>query len=167
MSIRIIKVKGKEYAQEVKYEWNPVKKVGKTKIIRHIGPVNPLISQKYRNTATVISSIIADKKKPKTKSSKTLKVKERQIKGDKPDVKQFIPDPELIAHVLETVVKSSVPLTRNQAYEIISQNLRDKDYDQYILKKRVGFSLTILDREGKLFRTGAGKPGDPYCYYAK
>ena len=47
MSTRIVKIRGREYDQEVEYLWDPVKKVGKTKVLRHLGRLKPLNPERY------------------------------------------------------------------------------------------------------------------------
>jgi len=47
MSIKIVKAKRRECAQEVEYRWDPIKKVGRTIPLRHLGLFKPLNPERY------------------------------------------------------------------------------------------------------------------------
>jgi hypothetical protein len=52
-------------------------------------------------------------------------------------------------------------------YNLLSQINQIKSDDRQTLRAHIGFVLTILEREGKISRTGKGKIGDTYLYSSR
>ena len=167
MSIRIVKIKGREYAQEVEYRWDPVKKVGKTIVLRHIGPVKPLNPEKYVQVRFNISTANTKVKKIRKRDTQSIEKQKKSIEQNKTELPPLTPPSDLIARVLKSVKDSDKRLSRKEVYNLLSQSSQTKPDDPQTLRKHIGFALTILEREGKISRTGKGKNGDPYLYSSK
>ena len=165
MSIRIVKIRGREYAQEVEYRWDPVKKVGKTKVLRHLGPLKPLNPERYTRVELNISTSNDKIKKIRKKINPSIEKKSGE--RNKIDLPPLTPPSDLIHIVLKSVRDSDERLSRKEVYNLLSQNSQTKPDDPQTLRMHIGFALTILEREGKISRTGKGKIGDPYLYSSR
>ena len=163
MAIRIIKVNGKEYYQEVEYRWDPIDKRGKTKVLRHLGPVKPLNPDKYSKTKLNISTPEFKKKRVNKKGNNT----NEKLEMSKSDFPPLTPPSDLIDNVLRLVEDSGKKLSRSEACSLILQNKKISLDESKTLTKHVGFALTILERKGKISRIGNGKRGDPYLYTSR
>ncbi len=161
MSIRIVKVRGRKYAQEVEYRWDPVKKVGKTIVLKHLGPLKPLNPERYINANLNISTS-KYRKRERRKNNPPIKKNIEEL--NKSYLPPLTPPSDIIATVLKSVRESEELLSRKDLYNLISHNIQRRAEDPLTLKMHIGFALTILYREGKLSRTGKGNPGDPYLY---
>ena len=153
MSIRIIKVKGRKYAQEVEYRWDPLKKVGRTIVLRHIGPLN---REDTKNKFLCINS--KNKKIGKTVNQKKPLI-EKQV-----ELVPLTPPSDLITEVLRLIEDSDEANGRKEVYNLYLQTYQKSPNNPQALKKQIGFSLTILERNGKISRSGKGGLHDPYKY---
>ena len=160
MSTRIVKIRGREYDQEVEYLWDPVKKVGKTKVLRHLGPLKPLNPERYVLVKLNISAANTRVKKIWKKGNQSIGNQKNSAEQNKTDLPPLTPPPDLIVKVLNSVKASDKRLSGNEAYNLLSQSSQIKPDEPQTLKTHIGFALTILEREGKISRTGKGKIGD-------
>ena len=167
MSIRIVKIRGREYAQEVEYRWDPVKKVGKTMVLRHLGPLKPLNPERYVQVKLNISTANDKIKKMRKKVNPSIEKQKKSAEQIKTDLPPLTPPSDLIAIVLKSVKDSDKRLSRKEVYNLLSQSSQIKPDDPQTLRMHIGFALTILEREGKISRTGKGKIGDPYLYSSR
>ena len=150
MSIRIVKIRGREYAQEVKYIWDPIKKVGKTIVLRHIGPVKPLNPQRYIPTKIITTHTTKRVKKMREKNVQFHVNKKLHIRKNKTELLPLTPPPDLLAQVLKLVKDSNRNLSRKEVYDLFLLIYKRNPDDPQTLKMRIGFALTILEREGKI-----------------
>ncbi|MHB8396303.1 MAG: hypothetical protein ACYDAZ_03755 [Thermoplasmataceae archaeon] len=165
MSIRIVKIKGREYAQEVEYRWDPVEKVGRTVVLRHIGPVRPLNPERYTKVEYISPPTRARVRRTRKEDNRTVKSGVREsTKQKKLEFLPLTPPPKLISKVLTLVRDSDKSLNRKDVYNLLLKESRKKPVDPETLRKQIGFALTILEREGKISRTGKGVIGAPYLY---
>ena len=164
MSIRIVKIKGREYAQEVEYRWDPVKKVGKTIVLRHIGPVKPLNPERYVQVRFSIPTTNTKVKKIRKGDTQSIENRKKSIVQNKTELPPLTPPSDLIARVLKSVKDSNKRLSRKEVCDLLSQSSQTKPDNPQTLRVHIGFALTILEREGKISRAGKGKIGDPYLY---
>lgn len=167
MSIRIVKIRGREYAQEVEYQWDPVKKVGKTIVLRHLGPLKPLNPERYVQVKSNISTANDKIKKIRKKVNPSIEKQRKSAEQNKTGLPPLTPPSDLIAIVLKSVKDSDKRLSRKEVYNLLSQSSQIKPDDPETIRMHIGFALTILEREGKISRTGKGKIGDPYLYSSR
>jgi hypothetical protein len=163
--VRIIKTKGKEYAQEVIYKWDSEKKVGKTIVTRHIGPISQLSPNQIKSIQSKLTSK-RGKNRYGNDAQKTKSVKSNRKESEKISYPSLTPSEEIVKQTFEIIKGSNINLSRNEVYNILVEKNIELAENQE-LKKNVGFALTILDREGKINKTGKGRKGDPYRYATK
>ena len=167
MSIRIVKIRGRAYAQEVEYRWDFVKKVGKTIVLRHLGPLKPLNPERYIRVKLNISTTNDKIKKTRKKVNTSIEKQKKSAELNKADLPPLTPPSDLIAIVLKSIKDSNKRLSRKEVYNLLSQSRQMKPDDPQTLRIHIGFALTILEREGKISRTGKGKIRDPYLYSSR
>ncbi len=167
MPIRIIKVKGKKYAQKVEYQWDPIKKAGKTIVLKHIGPVKPLNPERYKQVKFNISSSTKIVTKKRKKVNQSIEEEIIPVKKTKDEWPPLTPPTDIITEVLKLVSNSDKKLNRNEVFDLFLQMSQRTPDDPKTLKTNIGFALTILEREGKLSRVGMGGRRDPYHYWSK
>lgn len=161
--IRVIKTKNKEYAQEVIYKWDSEKKIGRTIVTKHLGP----ISRMNPNQINSIQSNLKNKKdknlyRNKTQKARSINSNEKQ--NEKNSYPSLTPSEMTLNQIYEIIIGSDLYLSRKEVYNILVEKNQQLAENQE-LKKNVGFALTILEREGKIKRTGKGRKGDPYTYH--
>lgn len=161
--LRIIKSKGREYVQEVNYKWDPISRRGRTEVVRHLGPLLPLTTDNYtEDELHKLKKITARKRKnTHVKTAKGELDKTNHADNRKMDL---TPPEVLIKAVLRILQEEEKALTRNEAFDEYVTRYRVPVDDLNIVKTQVGFSLTILDREGKIRKSGGGFKGNPYRY---
>ena len=167
MSIRIVKIRGREYAQEVKYRWDPVKKVGKTIVLRHLGPLKPLNPERYVQDKLNISSANNKIIKIRKNVNPSIEKQRKSAEQNKTDLPPLTPPSDLIAIVLKSVKDSDKRLSRKEVYNLLLQSGQIKPDDDQTLRTQIGFALTILERDGIISKTGKGKIRNPYLYSSR
>lgn len=131
----------------------------------HLGPLKPLNPEKYFQFELNIPPSKDKIKKLRKKINASIKKKSEEL--DKTDLPPLTPPSDLIAIILRSVRDSDERLSRKGVYNILLPSSQTKPGDLRTLRMHIGFALTILERDGKLSKTGKGKIGDPYLYSSR
>lgn len=158
--LRITHSKGRQYVQRVLYEWDPIKKRGITKIIEHLGPLEPINSSRYsKEDLEEINYLI--KKNSKFKNAR----KREKIKESEKKYPPLTPPNWIIDEVVKIITESHQAMNRREVYKMFRESLEYLGDDEDTAKKHVGFALTIAERKGLLVKTGKGKKGSAFKYF--
>ena len=103
MSIRIVKIRGRAYAQEVEYRWDSVKKVGKTIVMRHLGPLEPLNPERYIRVKLNKSTTNDKIKKTRKKVNTSIEKQKKSAELNKADLPQLTPPSYGVKIVLDSL----------------------------------------------------------------
>ena len=165
-SFRIIKSKGKEYVQEVKYRWDPISKTGRTEVLRHLGPLKPLNLDNYTTyELQSLKKIVSRRKVGDTRNSEKIRKKAKRTDAPHNSFPSLTPPNELINRVNRLVVNAEEPLSRTEVYLQYKFQYPNEINDEKTTRTHVGFALTNLERSGEIDRIGNGIRGEPYKYY--
>lgn len=159
---RIIKIKSREYVQEVKYVWDPDMKKGRTIVVKHIGPTDKLSKKKVNAIKKKMNMRESQKKLEGTEAGgNTLGSGLEKI--EQTSYPPLTPSEWVLGEVLEIINETPSFLSRTEVYEKFS-NKEPSLEEKSELKTQVGFALTILEFESKIKRIGEGRKGSPYKY---
>ena len=168
--IRIIRSKGRFYVQKVVYKWDSTKKRGITIVLEHLGPLEPLTSDRYsREDLKDIRLILRKQNQMQSTKTKQVALEEKQT-GKLKEQRQTVfppltPPDEIIDSVMKIILNSTKAMSRDDTFKTFSSLQVKMVSDKDAIKKQIGFALTILERKGLVKRLGTGKRGDPYSYF--
>lgn len=176
--IRVVRSRGRSYLQEVTYEWDPIQKRGITRVLRHLGPEQPVNSERHRDWELVQGrarlwrerdrrarqGLIRDGKTPPDPPSARS---DPAVPSRGPRRQVLTPSPNLITMVRESLGRLPKGGSRKEvAADLEARGLLPGDR---IIEARtqVGFALTILARRGDLELQGLGERGNPQVFSLK
>ncbi len=164
---RIIKSGGRQYVQEVKYRWDADKKIGRTKVIKHMGPLKQLTLNNYTipQLKSIRGVLSRRKKKKGNRTRKEIPMKKSVESNDlSAELPPLTPPSEVVDGVKNIIKNAERPMSRLEVYHEYKKLYPGEVLDSMNLKTQIGFALTILDRKGKISKAGKGIRGDPFQY---
>jgi hypothetical protein len=190
--IRIISSRGHEYAQEVRYLWDRVRKRGVTKVIRTLGPVRPTRRLPGRETPERIRELWKEQQEDRSRGSRRpadLRTNSSSESAKKvpPEARETVPGRSRFRvkvaapqnarsltgrvgldafdrRILELIRQDGGFVTRaSVTRSVMTAGVARPNHRQSI-RRHVSFSITRLENGGLLARTGVGGRGEPFRY---
>jgi hypothetical protein len=160
--IRVVNSRGYAYIQEVKYIWDKERKRGMTKVIRHLGPKDPVNQNRYRNKhpLTTAASLLTHQSSGKKRPSRRTLAKRR-------DYPSLSPSQELKVNIVDTLKHMPEGGNRRAVYDKLDQQGSAPFAAEEDARTLVGVALTALKRSGVVVAKGKGVRGNPFVYFLR
>ncbi len=162
--LRVVRCRGRIYIQEVLYYWDRTLKKGVTKVIRHIGPADPINHNRYAIAEISAARQRLYKERNERLSLEAKRKSNQKTKNVKRQYYPLNPSEWMRRKVLEIVESEMYGITRNGVINKFEKDVHSRDIDEKSLPTIIGITLTALYRDKALGRSGNGIRGNPFVY---
>ncbi len=164
--LRMVSCRGRSYIQEVSYYWDKESKRGVTRIIKHLGPANPINKSKHPVADIMAAKLRLNEERNERLSREAKREKREKGRSVKRQHYSLDPPEDMLKKVLGIIENEPQGLGRTGAIGEFKLKYDDHTIDEKALAALIGISLTVLHRQKAIERLGGGVRGNPFTYYS-
>ena len=170
--VRVIKSRGRTYLQQVEYHWDPVRKRGITRVVKHVGPKKPVNPDRYKwsRLKSTRKQLKDERQERKFRAmqrdwQKEKLRREEEYEAARESLPPIAPGVPLVELVMKAVRSLPQGGSRRSIFAALKAAGDAPDEEERHARTHVGIALTGLLEAGRIrLVKGSGKPGDPFFY---